>query len=65
MSYLKNQIVYHDGANNAINVHFMSSNLLKLKQLLHAVSRSDNFTFRGVPKFEGVIHFLQPINLIK
>ena len=63
MSYLKNQSGYHDGANIAINVDFMSSNLLK--QLLLAVSRTDNFTFRGVSKFGRVIHFVQPINLIK
>lgn len=46
--YLKNQSGYHHSANIAVNVDFMSPNLLK--HLLHAICRMDGvITFLRAP----------------
>jgi hypothetical protein len=55
-NYLKHQRGYHHSTNIAIDVDFMTPNLLK--QLLHAVTRMDNVTFLGVPETERFLHFL-------
>lgn len=54
-NYLKNQSGYHHSTNIAIDVHFMTPDLLK--QLLHAVTGMHKVS-KGVPMFERFFHFL-------
>jgi hypothetical protein len=62
--YLKNQSGYHHSTNIAVDVHFMTPDLLK--QLLNAVTGMKNITFRGVPGTKRFVHFLlNQLNCLK